>query len=425
MENLNYVKKILLISYNYAPELTGIGKYNTEFCEYLVEESNHVEVITGFPYYPNWKLFKGYINFFYVNDEINGVRIKRCPVYIPYKPTGLKRILMDFSFYWSSLFVLLNKLFFLKRYDIVFVPCPSFLMGFHILLLRIFWRKTKFIFHIQDLQIDAALELGLIKQPYLKKLLFKTEKFVLNNSSFVSTISEGMREKILFKSDQLKDVFVMPNWVDDNVIYSAKANISIISDLGIPLDKKIFFYSGSIGEKQGIEVLLTIAPKLAILYPNLLFVISSSGPYKELLQAEVLTNQISTILFIDLQPNNIFNHLLNYAHCHLVIQKKQAADLLLPSKLSNILAVGALSIITAEPITSLFNIVQNNNLGLVIEPENEFVLQETIQNVYANLISNQESDKFNDIRNNAKNYAAKYLNKKLIINSFMKYVHEF
>jgi len=131
--------KILLISYNYAPELTGIGKYNTEFCAYLVEEGNQVDVITGFPYYPQWKIFKSYKNSFYTQENIKGVNLTRCPVYIPSQPSGFKRMLMDFSFYVSSLFVVLKKLFSLQRYDVVFVPSPSFLMGLHILLLRVFW----------------------------------------------------------------------------------------------------------------------------------------------------------------------------------------------------------------------------------------------------------------------------------------------
>jgi colanic acid biosynthesis glycosyl transferase WcaI len=217
----------------------------------------------------------------------------------------------------------------------------------------------------------------------------------------------------------------MPNWVDDQVIYSTDPNLFIISELGIPLDKKIFFYSGSIGEKQGLEVLLPIAKALELSCPDLLFVISGSGPYKEHLQAEVAKNQITTILFIDLQPTHIFNHLLNYVHCHLIIQKKQAADLLLPSKLTNILAVGGLSIITAERNTSLFDIVQTNKLGLVIEPENTFSLQESIVKVYSNLISERESVMLQELKQNAKAYAAKNLNKKAIIDAFLKSVATF
>lgn len=417
--------KILLISYNYAPELTGIGKYNTEFCEYLAEEGNKVDVITGFPYYPNWKLFKGYENTFYEEVELNGVNVIRCPVYIPAEPSGLKRMAMDFSFYCSTLLVVSKKIISRQPYEVVFVPSPSFLMGIHILLLRFFWSKTKFVYHIQDLQIDAALELGMIKQPWLKKSLLKIEQLILEKSSIVSTISDGMRAKVSSKNVFLKYVYVMPNWVDDKVIYPCEVNHFTISELGIPADKKIFFYSGSIGEKQGLEVLLSIAPKLEQACPDLVFVISGSGPYKAQLESEVLRKQIDTILFIDLQPSNIFNQLLNSVDCHLIIQKKQAADLLLPSKLTNILAVGGLSIITAEPRTSLFEIVKNNNLGLVIEPENEDSLLESIQQVYTSLALNKDSEMILEIKNNAKAYAAKHLNKKSIIDSFLQYVDEF
>lgn len=417
--------KILLISYNYAPELTGIGKYNTEFCEYLVEQGYQVDVITGFPYYPNWHLFKGYQNSFYEGEEIQGVKVIRCPVYIPAEPSGLKRMVMDFSFYCSTLLMIIKKVVLGKTFDVVFVPSPSFLMGIHILMLRFFCGKTKFVYHIQDLQIDAALELGMIKNAWLKNGLIKLEQLILEKSSIVSTISDGMKAKISLKSTLVKDVYVMPNWVDDKVIYPCEINHFTISELGIPADKKIFFYSGSIGEKQGLEVLLSVAPKLALACPDLVFIISGSGPYKAQLQSEVVRKGISSILFIDLQPTYIFNQLLNYVDCHIIIQKKQAADLLLPSKLTNILAVGGLSIITAEPETSLFEIVQKNNLGLVIEPENEDSLLESIQRVYTSLAINKDSEMILEIKNNAKAYAAKHLNKKSIIDSFLRYVEEF
>jgi len=101
---------MLLISYNYSPELTGIGKYNAEFCEYLVSQGNKVEVITGFPNYPHWKLFNGYKNNFYSTENLNGVRITRCPLYIPVNPSGSKRMIMDFSFYMTSLLIIIRKL---------------------------------------------------------------------------------------------------------------------------------------------------------------------------------------------------------------------------------------------------------------------------------------------------------------------------
>jgi colanic acid biosynthesis glycosyl transferase WcaI len=297
-------------------------------------------------------------------------------------------------------------------------------MGIHILFLRLFWRKTTFIYHIQDLQIDAALELGIIKYPWIRGILLKIENLILEKSTVVSTISEGMRKKILAKSELLKDVFIMPNWVDDQLIYTTEIKYEVISNLGIPLDKKVFFYSGAIGEKQGLDSLLIVAKKLITQCPDLLFVISGTGPFKKKLEKTASIDQIDNIKFIDLQPNEVFNQLLNYASCHLIIQKKQGTESFLPSKLGAILAVGGLSIVTAEKETSLYDIVQNNNLGIVIEPENEDALYESIVMVYNQMQNPEESAQIHDLKNNAKSFAIQYLHKESIIDSFMSRIKE-
>ena len=194
-------KKVILISYNYYPELTGIGKYNTEFCEYLVEKGYEVQVITGYPYYPNWELQKGYKNNWFKKEIFNGVELLRCPFYIPKKPTGSKRMLLDLSFYFSSLFYILLQIGKRNKYDIIIAISPSFFNGFNGILLKLFNKKAKLIYHVQDLQIDAAIELGIIKNKLTKKILLVLEKYILTNANYVSTISIGMERKLLSKYD--------------------------------------------------------------------------------------------------------------------------------------------------------------------------------------------------------------------------------
>ena len=194
-------KKVILISYNYYPELTGIGKYNTEFCEYLVEKGYEVQVITGYPYYPNWELQKGYKNNWFNKEILNGVEILRCPFYIPKKPTGAKRMLLDLSFYLSSLICIFLQIGKRNKYDLVIAVSPSFLNGFNGILLKLFNKKAKLIYHVQDLQIDAAIELGIIKNKLTKKILLASEKYILAKANYVSTISIGMEKKLLSKYD--------------------------------------------------------------------------------------------------------------------------------------------------------------------------------------------------------------------------------
>jgi len=408
-------QKILLVSYNYAPELTGIGKYNAEMCEYLASIGNQVTVITAYPYYPNWKVFDGYTNKWYKKQVLNGVVVVRCPFYIPKTPTGLKRILQDFSFYMSTLFVVIWQIISLKQYDVVFTPSPSFMCGFHGLLLKLFRPSTKFVYHIQDLQIDAAIDLNIIKQAWLQRLLVAIERFILNHATIVSTISSGMQQKILAKKTNLSNVLLFPNWVDNSRIFITEPDSTAIAALGIPLDKKVFFYSGAIGEKQGLEIILHVAPNVAKHCEDVVFVISGSGPYRERLKQEVVANAISNIIFIDLQPIPVFNQLLNYAYCHLVIQKESAGDLLLPSKLTNILAVGGLSIVTAVEGTTLYDVIDEHKMGVLIQPENISTFKEAIIR-----LANSTGEETSFLSENAKRYAHLCLNKANVIDSFIE-----
>ncbi len=415
---------ILLISYNYAPELTGIGKYNAELCEYLVTKNHAVKVITAYPYYPNWKVFNGYANKWYKKEQINGVEVVRCPIYIPANPTGAQRMLQEISFYTSTLVMVVWQIISFKRYDSIIIPSPSFMCGFHGILLKLFRPKTKFIYHIQDLQIDAAIDLNIIHQNWLRKLLITVEQFILNQATIVSTISEGMQKKILAKKTKLTNVVLFPNWVDNSKIFVTESNLATIASLGIPLDKKIVFYSGAIGEKQGLEIILSVAPDMAVICPDVLFVISGSGPYKEKLQTTVTEKSIGNIMFIALQPIDIFNQLLNYAYCHLIIQKESVGDLLLPSKLTNILAVGGVSIIAALPNTTLYDVITKNKMGIIIPPENEIAFKNAIIHIVLETIQipTQVNNVKATISTNANAYALIYLKKEVIINNFLKHI---
>jgi len=215
------------------------------------------------------------------------------------------------------------------------------------------------------------------------------------------------------------NLIVFPNWVDTTNIYKTEPDLYVLKTLNIPTNKKIFFYSGSIGEKQGLEVLLKIAPKLYLVNKDIFFLISGSGPYKNKLEEIAQSESILNIQFIDLQPNEIFNHLLNFSFAHLIIQKNQAADLLLPSKLTNILAVGGLAIVTASKGTSLYNILVENKMAVVIPPNDDDEICKAILYVCESSINPDIKTNVENFKTSAIQYASRNLNKINIIDNFL------
>jgi colanic acid biosynthesis glycosyl transferase WcaI len=373
-------KRLLLIGYNFYPELTGIGKYNGEMVYWLTKNGYDCTVITTYPYYPHWKVQEPYyrsrFRFKKENqDFVSGGRLTvyRCPIYVPAQPSGLSRMMLDFSFLVTAglrLFSLLAR----KKFDFVFTVAPSFLVG----LLGILYkkaRKTPLLYHIQDLQIEAAHDLQIIKSEKVTNALFRLEKFIFSHSDMITSVSEEMKQKIQQKAQ--KDTFLFPNWTDIKLFYPLENKASLKAEFGFQDTDRVILYSGAIGEKQGLEVIL-YAAKAFQEQKDLKFLICGSGPYKQKLQQLAESLQLANVIFFPLQPLEKFNRFLNLADVHLIIQKANISDLVIPSKLTTVLAVGGLVIITANPGSGLHALVQLHHMGILVAAENQQALNEGI-----------------------------------------------
>jgi colanic acid biosynthesis glycosyl transferase WcaI len=404
-------KRVLLISGNFSPELTGIGKYNGEMIDWLASHEYECAVITTFPYYPQWKVQDAYSkkSYWYKTERyiVDGkemVTVHRCPHYIPKEPTGLSRVLSDASFFLSALLKVILLLF-SRKYEVVITVVPAF----HIGLLGLLYKKIKgavFFYHIQDLQIEAAQQLGMIPSRTIIKLLYKIESFIIHRADLISTISEGMIRKV--KAKCKREVSLFPNWVDTNLFYPLEDKTGIKEEFGFRASDKIILYSGAIGEKQGLEKILQAAKVLQ--YSKCHFVICGSGPYKAKLELMKHEMSLNNVTFLSLQPFQKLNRFLNMADVHLVLQKADAADLVMPSKLTTILAIGGLPLITAKEGTSLYEIVSANKMGILIDPDD----QEAFNTIIMHILVND----FEEIKENAREYASQSININSVLGTY-------
>ncbi|MCY7421222.1 MAG: WcaI family glycosyltransferase [Chitinophagaceae bacterium] len=407
-------KRILLIGGNYSPELTGIGKYNGEMIEWLANHGCECSVITTYPYYPQWRVQEPYTRSanWYRKEISKGdhpLSIIRCPHYVPQNPTGLKRLLSDLSIFVSTFFALFPLLF-KTKFDYVITVAPPFTLG----LLGYLYKKLKgatFIYHVQDLQVDAAKELGMIKSSSLLYLLFKVEKLILRKANVVSTISSGMMQKL--ENICQKTTSFFPNWVDVNAFYPIPDKTTLKIQFGFEATDKVILYSGAIGEKQGLEMILHAAKELQFT-TGVKFVICGHGPYQQKLITLQKELNVNNVYFLPLQPYHLFNQFLNMADVHLVIQKGNASDLVLPSKLSTILAVGGVSIVMANPGTSLYKLMQTSDMGYVIVPQDQMVFNSAILLA----VASDNSAK----AHNARIYAENRLSQEFILSTFSQQI---
>jgi colanic acid biosynthesis glycosyl transferase WcaI len=399
--------RILVFGINYSPELTGIGKYTGEMCSWLAKEGHDVHVITAMPYYPEWKRHSDYRGKIWHKEFIDGVTIHRCPIYIPTNVSSSNRMIHEFSLQLSILPVW-SRLLFRKKFDVVVSITPPFHLGLLPLLYKSL-RGASLITHVQDLQVDAAKELGMINNGTLLKVMFNLEKFILQKSSIVSTISLGMRRKIEAKGVDGKRLLLFPNWVDDNVIKPLSKEQSLRKEFNLPEDAKVVLYSGNLGEKQGLEIIIDVAKQLSH-RKDIRFLIVGAGGGRERLVQLANNAHLLNVDFHPLQPYEKLSALLATADVHLVLQKKSASDLVMPSKLTGILSAGGCAIVSAVHGTSLYEVISDNELGILIDPESVDSLKNGIEKALC--------EDLQVYKTNARQFSKKYLNKDSILRQF-------
>ena len=157
---------------------------------------------------------------------------------------------------------------------------------------------------------------------------------------------------------------LFPNWVDTDEIYPlSDEHRNLCGIFGVPVDRVIVLYAGSMGSKQGLELIIEAARRLQA-SPEIHFVLCGDGAARGELQhaAEGLLN----IQFLPLQPAQSLNQRLNLADMHVLPQRADAADLVMPSKLLGMLASGKAVIATAKPGTEVGNVI--GKVGVLVPP---------------------------------------------------------
>ena len=354
--------RVLLFGINYAPDLIGVAKYNAELCESLAARGHTVRVVTAPPYYPDWKIPTEYHSLWYTRQRLNGVDITRAPIYVPSRPSGAKRLVHHASFLVSAAAPLLSAAV-RWRPDIVFAVAPS-LLSAPIAALAAKMVGASSWLHIQDMEVDVAFELGLLKNPTMRKLMLGLERMILSRFDRVSTISPQMMRCLEQKGltpDRLRG---FTNWVDTSVIVPGSNQTALRSALGLKPTDIVALYSGAMSNKQGLEQIVEAAGATRNSHPSLHFVLCGNGPLKPALTE--MANGLGNVHFLDLQPLERLSELLSTADIHLLPQRAQVSDLVLPSKLAGILASGRPIIAMANPGTGIA--LETTGSGLLIPP---------------------------------------------------------
>lgn len=396
--------KILIYGLNYYPEQTGIGKYSGEMAEWFAAQGHDVKVIASPPYYPQWRLPVSYRNWYH-KEYVNGVEIYRCPLYVPKgKVTTLKRLLHLLSFTFSSLPMLAFRFKWQPHVVINVVPA-LFTTPAAMLFSKII--SAKLVLHIQDFESDAMFGLGMAKKGFIARSWSRVERFLLRRATRITTISKAMIENAVSKGANSETALFFPNWSEISRFESVKGVREFKASLSLPKGKTLVLYSGNIGKKQGLDLIVRAAKLKQS--QGLHFVICGDGAAKLELQALAAESGLGNISFLPLQPYEKLPQLLALADVHLVIQNAGVADAVLPSKLTNILAVGGNAVITTSADTEMGKLITDyEGIAVMVKPNCE---KDLVRGIELAAVTEKPN-------RTAINYAQKNLDKVEILSTF-------
>ncbi|MFN4128593.1 MAG: WcaI family glycosyltransferase [Paracoccaceae bacterium] len=368
--------KILIHGLNHAPERIGTAVYTTRLAEFLKAQGHIVNVVTAHPYYPEWQRRPGWplLGYRIQPADQSSPTVVHCPLFVPQKPHFTTRLLQYLSFLLTSLPIML-WLCIRRRPDIVISIAPSLVSSVVALICgRLI--GAKIILHVQDFEVEAAFATKAIhRQSFIGHLALGFESFVLRRFDIVSSISAPMLRKLVEKGVDPDRVIEFRNWADLSTIRPLNTVSPMRAENGLTA-RHVVLYSGNIAEKQGLEIIPASARRLAH-RTDVQFVICGNGAQREKL--ENACEGLKNVSFLPLQPFSRLNDLLGMADIHLLPQISGVEELVLPSKLANMLASGRPVITTASPNSALASEV--NGCGVVVPPGDDAALAEAVEHL--------------------------------------------
>ncbi len=365
--------RVLILGINYWPEETGIAVFTTGRCEYLAAQGHEVTICTGFPYYPWWRVPAEYRGRLFDQESRNGVRILRSYLYVPRRVTSLRRILHEASFIASSCLRALKE----RRPDVLLTISPPLGLALTSVLLSQRW-GIPYIYHVPDLQPDAAVDLGMLPKGRLVRGLYALERLAYRKAALVSTLTEAMRERIVTKGISPDKVTLFSDWADP-----ALFNVPLVHGgerfrRNFDLQGRfLVVHCGNMGVKQGLDVVLGAA-EASREARDIVYLLVGDGAERPRLQMRAQASGLASVRFLPLQPREVFLDLLAAADLCLVTQQRAVADIVFPSKVLTLLAAGRVVVASLNRSSEVARVVTQAGAGVVVPPEDPQALLDAI-----------------------------------------------
>ena len=366
---------ILILVGSFPPIVNSAARLYSELAESLREMGHSVTVISEHPAEdsPVDKGHEYYSNRF-SRTVLNGVYVLRIsPLSFLSKIPGGKPL----RFFLSCLLYTFRGLF-TRRPDVILVYSPPLYMGISGYIISKF-KKTRFVFNMQDVHPKVLFDSGVIKNRIIKSMLTMMEEICYRNAHSFIVYSSGNREYLVQRGVD-REVFVIPNWIDTTKFTSSDSTNSFRNEIGIN-DKFVVSYAGSMGKPQGLEVIVEAA-KALMKYNDILFLLAGEGPSKQILKNLISERKVSNVLLLPVMLNERYVQFLNAADVCLITLSPDIPQQTVPGKLADIMACGRPIIAAVNQQGDAAGLINEAGCGFCVDPSDAKAFSQAVLRLY-------------------------------------------
>lgn len=323
----NEKKKILVICQYYKPEPFRIS----DICEEMVRRGHEVQVVTGYPNYPEGILYEGYGKGRHIDEVINGMKVHRCFT-VPRETGTVKRLMNYYSYAASSIRYVCSKECVAsdgKPFDVVFCNQLSPVMMADAAIAYKKKYKVPVVMYCLDLWPESLIAGGITRESVIykyfhyvsKKIYRQMDKILITSRMFSDYLSKefGIREdKIEYLPQYAEGIFEQIPAREEDGVFN-------------------FMFAGNIGAVQSVETVIKAARMME--GQPVKFHIVGGGTDLERLQK--MSEDLDNVIFYGRRPLEEMPEFYAKADAMLVtLAADPVLSLTLPGKVQSYMAVG-------------------------------------------------------------------------------------
>lgn len=284
--------RILIVTNVFKPEMGALANRLYPIVRQMAADGHKVFVATGMPNYPKGVVFPEYVGKRTMSEDIEGATVLRTSYHVAPRNQSKLRMLLSYGTMMPALYRSGRRA---GKVDVVYVTSPPLFSAIPAMWLAK-WSNAKLVVELRDLWPDEFISVGAAKEgSRIVKWVRKIEREAYRRATLVVCTTNAFSDTVVERGVKRENTVLIPNGADIEVFRPLPSRNKAAEALQVG-EKFVVMYSGLLGLKFGLDMLLDVA---AILKPHddIVMVIRGEGPKKADLVERVAKDGLTNVVF--------------------------------------------------------------------------------------------------------------------------------